>query len=77
MCLWYKCKVYRINILSAANIRKRVNFDSVKGRFLGVGRGGGGGGLNIPVKISGLVKFRIKRNVFSFMLYQLCLLLKI
>ena len=29
-----------MNILSAANIRKRANFDSVKGRFSGV-RGGG------------------------------------
>ena len=39
MCSSYKCKVFRINILSAANIRKRVNFDSVKGRFSGIREG--------------------------------------
>ena len=63
MCSWYKCKVFRINVLSVANIRKRINF-------------GGSGGLNIRLKISGLVKFTIKRNVFSLMLYQVCLLPK-
>ena len=59
MCSWYKCKFFSDKYFLAINIRKRVNFDSVKGRF------------------SGLVKVRIKRNVFSLMLYQLCLLLKI